>query len=46
MLHLPDPFLVQVPLCFLVAVIVGSTRWGVVRGCLGIENPDVKKCTL
>ena len=30
------------PLCFLMAVIVGSTGWGVVGGCVGIEDPHVK----
>ena len=35
MLHLLDP-----------AAIVGSTGWGVVGGCVRIEDPDIKKCTL
>ena len=42
MLHLPDPFLIKVPLCFLMAAIVGSTGWGVVGGCIRIEDPDVE----
>ena len=29
---------IQVPLCFLTAAIVGSTRWGVVGGCVRIED--------
>ena len=45
MLHFPDPFFIHVPLGFLMATIVCSTGWGVVGGCIGIDNPDIKKCT-
>ena len=45
MLHFPDPFFIHVLFVFLMATIVGSTGWGVVGRCVGIENPDIKKCT-
>ena len=45
MLHFPDLFFIHVPLGFLMATIVGSTGWAVVGRCVGIKNPDIKKCT-
>ena len=37
MLHFPVLFFIHVPLGFLMATIVGSTGWGVVRLCVGLK---------
>ena len=41
-----DGLLIQVPFGLLMATVAGSGGGDVVRGCIRIEDPDVKKCTL